>query len=76
MVHAGPYVYYYAGGAFYVEQPQGFAVVAPPMGVTVGAFPPGSSPVNIRGALHYQAGGVYSLPNMQGGTTVYTTTQS
>jgi len=58
-----------------LPQPQGFVVVAPPIGVTVGSLPPGASPIYIRGGLYYQAGGVYYLPNMQGGITVYTTVQ-
>jgi hypothetical protein len=76
MVQAGPYVYYYAVGAFYAQQPQGFAVVAPPLGVTVGSLPRGATPVYIRGVLYYQSGGVYYLPSMQGGVIVYTTTQA
>ena len=71
----GPATYYYAGGAFYVQQPQGFAVVTPHPGITVTTLPPGATSVNINGALFYQADGAYFQPMIQGGITVYTTVQ-
>jgi len=69
----GNTAYYYAGGAFYVQQPNGFLVVQPPLGVTVSVLPPGAAPVTINGALYYTFGGAYYMPVIQDGVTVYTT---
>jgi hypothetical protein len=74
-VVVGPNVYYYAGGAFYLQEPQGFVVVSPPLGATVGSLPPGATAVYIRAMLYYLANGVYFMPVMQGGVTVYATVQ-
>ena len=41
----GPTTYYCAGGAFYLQQPAGFAVVPAPLGVTVTGLPPAAAPV-------------------------------
>jgi hypothetical protein len=67
-------VYYYAGGAFYVQQPDGsYVVVAPPMGVTVALLPPGVVSVVVNGTIYYQADGTFYLPVMQNGVTAYLT---
>ena len=65
-------VYYYAGGVFYQQTPDGFVVVTAPLGATVSTLPAGAAPVNINGMIYYQADGAYFLPVMQDGTTVYT----
>jgi hypothetical protein len=72
-IAVGPTTYYYAGWAFYVQQPTGFAVMPAPLGVTVTMLPPGAAPVVIKGVLYYLANYVYYLPVMQGGVTVYVT---
>jgi hypothetical protein len=73
-VVVGDTIYYYAGGAFYVQQPDGsYLVVAPPMGVTVTMFPPDAVSVVINGTVYYQADGTYYLPVMQNGVTAYLT---
>lgn len=70
----GDTVYYYAGGAFYVQQPDGsFVVVAQPIGVTVTMLPPDAISVLINGIVHYQADSAYYLPVMQNGVTAYLT---
>ena len=67
-------VYYYAAGAFYVQQPDGsYIVVAPPMGVTVSLLPPDAALVVINGTTYYQADGTYYLPVMQNGVTAFFT---
>jgi hypothetical protein len=72
-IQVGPTVYYYAAGAFYVQQPQGFILVTPPLGITVGELPPGATQVIINGLVYYQAEGAYFQPVMQNGVTVYMT---
>jgi hypothetical protein len=52
-----------------LQQPQGFGVLALPLGVTVAGLPAGATPVS------YLSGGTYYIPSMQGGVTVYTTMQ-
>jgi hypothetical protein len=67
--------YYYAAGAFYAQQPSGFAVVPAPLGVTVTTLPPGAAPVTMNGLPYYTADQVYYMPVMQNGVTVYMTTR-
>jgi hypothetical protein len=55
----GPATYYYAGGAFYVQQPARFAVVPAPLGVTVAELPPGAALVVINGVVYHLAGAIY-----------------
>jgi len=70
----GDTVYYYAAGAFYIQQADGsYIVVAPPMGVTVSMLPPDAVAVVFNGATYYQADGIYYLPVMQNGVVVYLT---
>jgi hypothetical protein len=73
-VEVGGIVYYYAAGAFYVQQPDGsYVVVAAPMGVTVAELPPDVATVVINGTAYYQAGGTCYLPVMQNGVTAFLT---
>jgi Family of unknown function (DUF6515) len=73
-VVVGDTVYYYAAGAFYVQQPDGsFTVVAPPTGATVSLLPPDAIAVVINGVTYYQADGTYYLPVMQYGVVAYQT---
>jgi len=73
-VTMGDTVYYYAAGAFYIQQPDGsYVVVAAPMGVTVTLLPPDATPVVINGTTCYQADGTYYQPVMQNGVTAYLT---
>jgi hypothetical protein len=58
-----------ANRVFYLQQPQGFGVLALPLGVTVAGLPAGATPVS------YLSGGTYYIPSMQAGATVYTTMQ-
>jgi len=74
-IAVGPTTYYYAGGAFYVQQPTGFAIMPAPLGITVTMLPLGAAPVVIKGTLYYLANSAYYLPVMQGGVTVYVTAQ-
>jgi hypothetical protein len=67
-------VYYYAGGAFYVQQSDGsYVVVAAPIGVTVSMLPPDAVAVTINATTYYQADATYYLPVMQNGVTAYLT---
>lgn len=67
-------VYYYAAGAFYVQQPDGsYVVVAPPIGVTVSELPPDAVETVVNGVVYYLADGTYYLPVMQDGVTVFLT---
>ena len=75
-VVVGGTVYFYAGGAFYVQQSDGsFVVVAAPLGVTVVLLPPDAVSVVINGIVYYQADGTFYLPVMQNGVTAYLTVQ-
>jgi hypothetical protein len=67
-------VYYYADGAFYVQQADGsYVVAAAPIGVTVSLLSPDATAVVINGATYYLADGTYYLPVMQNGVTAYLT---
>jgi hypothetical protein len=73
-VEADGTVYYYADGAFYVQQSDGsYVVVAAPMGVTVSLLPSDAVQIGINGTTYYQADGTYYLPVMQDGVTAYLT---
>jgi hypothetical protein len=73
-IQVGDTVYYYAAGAFYVQQSDGsFVVVAAPLGVTVALLPPDATSVVVNGVGYFQADGVYYQPVMQAGVTVYLT---
>jgi hypothetical protein len=73
-IQAGDTIYYYAAGAFYVQQPDGsFVVVAAPLGVTVAMLPPDATSVVVNGVGYFQADGNYYQPVMQNGVTVYLT---
>ena len=73
-IQVGDTVYYYAAGAFYVQQPDGsFVTVAAPLGVTVDLLPQDATSVVIGGIGYFQANGVYYQPVMQNGVTVYLT---
>jgi hypothetical protein len=73
-IQVGDTVYYYAAGAFYVQQSDGsFVVVAAPLGVTVSLLPPDATSVVINGAGYFQADGTYYEPVMQDGVTAYLT---
>ena len=67
-------IYYYAAGAFYVQQSDGsYVVVAPPIGATVSLLPPDAVAVIINGMTYYQSDGTYYAPVMQNGVTAYLT---
>ena len=67
-------IYYYADGAFYVQQADGsYVVVAAPIGVTVSILSPDATLVVINGTTYYQADGTYYLPVIQNGVTAYLT---
>jgi hypothetical protein len=73
-VQVGDTVYYYAAGAFYVQQPDGsFVVVAAPLGVTVSTLPPDATSVVINGVGYFQSDGTCYEPVMQDGVTAYLT---
>ncbi len=76
-VVVGDTYYYYAGGAFYVQQADGtYIVVAPPLGVAVSTLPPDVSPIIINGITCYQGDGACYEPVMQNGATAYLTIQA
>ncbi len=50
-------------------------MVPAPLGLTVTTLPSDAAPVVIKGTLYYQAPNGFYLPVMQGGITVYVTTQ-
>ena len=71
-VVVGNTVYYYAAGAFYLQQPDGsFIVVAAPIGAVVSLLPPDAVPVIINGTTYYLADGVYYQPIMEDGAVAY-----
>jgi hypothetical protein len=73
-VVVGDTTYYYAGGAFYLQQSDGsYAVVAPPIGVIVSTLPPDATPVVINGITCYQSDGADYEPVMENGVTAYQT---
>jgi hypothetical protein len=73
-VVVGDTIYYYAAGAFYLQQPDGgYVVVAPPMGATVSLLPPDAVEVIVNGITYYQADGIYYQPVIENGVTVYLT---
>jgi len=72
-IEAGNLVYYYAGGAFYVQQDSGFVIAPPPIGVTVPELPPGAVQVSVRGAVAYQFNGIYYQPVFVNGVTQFQT---
>jgi len=73
-IQVGDTVYYYAAGAFYVQQSDGsFIVVPTPLGVTVALLPPDATSVVVNGIGYFLADGVYYQPVMQGGVTAYLT---
>lgn len=75
-VVVGDTTYYYAGGAFYVQQADGtYIVVAAPIGVTVSTLPPDATPVTMSGITCYQSAGAFYEPVMANGVTVYLTIQ-
>jgi len=72
-VDAGNLTYYYAGGAFYVQQDGGYVIVPTPIGVTVPELPPGAAQISINGSVAYQFNGVYYQPVFVNGVTQYMT---
>jgi hypothetical protein len=66
--------YYYAGGAFYAQNENGFEIVPVPLGVIVPELPPGAIQVNINGEVMYQFNGIYYQPIFENGVTQYITT--
>ena len=73
-VEVGGVVYYYAAGAFYIQQADGsYIIVAPPMGVTVSLLPPDAVPVVNNGTVYYQSDRTYYIPVMENGVTAYLT---
>jgi len=73
-IQVGDTVYYYAAGAFYVQQADGtFVTVVAPLGVTVSLLPPDATSIVINGIGYFQANGVCYQPVMQNGVTAYLT---
>lgn len=65
-VRIGGRHYYEHGGRYYVQSSGGFLLVAPPIGVVVGALPIGAISVHIGGIAYFLAGGVYYRHAPQG----------
>ena len=73
-IYANGTIYYYAGGAFYLQQPDGsYAIVTTPIGVIVPELPPGAVQVIINGNTAYQFNNVYYQPVFVNGVTQYQT---
>jgi hypothetical protein len=71
---AGGQTYYYAAGAFYVQQADGTYAIAPtPIGVVVPELPPGAIQVSVNGTIAYQFNGIYYEPVIVNGVTQYET---
>lgn len=51
--------YFYGGGFFYRQEPQGYVVVPAPSGAVVYSIPPGYHQVIIDGVMYYTYEGVY-----------------
>ena len=73
-IDAGGQAYFYAGGAFYTQQPDGTYAIAPtPLGVVVPELPPGAIQVSVNGTVAYQFNGIYYEPVFADGVTQYQT---
>lgn len=67
-------VYYYAAGAFYVQNNDGgFSLVPTPIGVVVPDVPPGATEVSYNNGVAYQFNGAYYQPVFVNGVTQYQT---
>jgi len=69
----GDYQYYYFGGVFYQDCPDGgYQVVAPPVGAEMPSLPTNAQAINIDGTQYYEFNGVYYKPVVKdNGKTVY-----
>ena len=65
--------YFYAAGAFYVEQDDGYVIVASPIGVVVPELPPGAVATPYNNGVAYQFNGTYYQPVFVNGVTQYVT---
>jgi hypothetical protein len=75
-ISSGGQTYYYAGGAFYLHQPDGTYASAPtPLGVAVPELPPGANQVSVNGGVAYQFNRIYYEPVFVNGLTQYETFQ-
>ena len=72
-IDAGNTTYYYAAGAFYVQQDSGYVIVATPIGVTVPELPPGAVAVSYNNGVAYQFNGACYQPVFVNGVTQYMT---
>jgi hypothetical protein len=73
-VDAGDATYYYAAGAFYVQQQDGsYIIVASPIGVVVPELPPGAVAVQYGNGVAYQFNGTFYQAIFVNGVTQYVT---
>ena len=56
-VNIGPRAYWYGGGVFYAPAPNGYQVVAPPIGAVVTQLPPGAVMEYLNGYTYASANG-------------------
>ncbi len=71
-IAVGAMTYYYAGGAFYLQQADGtFSIVPPPLGAVVPELPPGAVQVTVPEGPAYQFNGTYYEPVFYDGVTQY-----
>jgi hypothetical protein len=73
VIEVGNRTYYYAGGAFYLEQSGGYVIAAAPLGVLVPELPPGAESITWNGGPAYEFNGVYYRPLFIDGVTQYQT---
>ena len=74
-IDAANATYYYAAGAFYVQQDGGYVIVASPIGVVVPELPPGAVAVTYGNGVAYQFNGTCYQPVFVDGVTQYVTVQ-
>lgn len=72
-IDAANATYYYADGAFYVQENDGYIIVASPIGVVVPELPPGAVAVSYNNGVAYQFNGTCYQPVFVNGVTQYVT---
>jgi hypothetical protein len=58
--------YYYDRGSFYVQDPQGYLAVPPPIRIIVNALPAWAAQVNVDGQIYYSCKGAFYVQVAQG----------
>jgi hypothetical protein len=65
-IRIGGRPYYYYEGVYYEPAPEGYSVVAPPVGATISSLPAGATGISINGTIYFYAGGAFYLQQPNG----------